>query len=171
VRRFWIRRVLPLIFCLLPLPPALVVAVALPTEARNFYLERVRHSTIDWVILGLGVALFLLQLRLSWRAMQWKETGFDERAETQLSHLAQAAEWFPLLGLLGTVAGILQTFHAIRPDITQQEVINQYAPAITATASGLLMALLNILPIWFVQYGQDKIRELGVLPAKGKLLP
>lgn len=171
MRRFWIRRVLPLIFCLLPIPPALVVAVALPTEARNFYLERVQHSTIDWVILGLGFALFLLQLRLSWRAMQWKETGFDERAEAQLSHLAQAAEWFPLLGLLGTVAGILQTFHAIRPDITQQEVIQHYAPAITATASGLLMALLNILPIWFVQYGQDKIRELGALPAKGKLVP
>jgi len=171
VRRFWIRWMLPLIFCLLPLPPALVVAVALPTEARNFYLERIQHSTIDWVILGLGFALFLLQLRVSWRALRWTETGFNARAETQLSHLAQAAEWFPLLGLLGTVAGILQTFHAITPNVTQQEIIQRYAPAITATGSGLLMALLNILPIWFVQYGQDKIRELGNLPAKGKVAP
>src|SRR5438270_6678230 len=83
VRRFWIRRGLPLLFCLLPLPPALVVAVAIPEKARAFYLKQIVHSQMDWLILGLGLVLFLAQLRLSWQALQWRGSGFDERAENR----------------------------------------------------------------------------------------
>jgi hypothetical protein len=43
----------------------------------------------------------------------------------------------------------------------QAEVIAKYAPAITATCSGLLMALINILPTWVVLVGRDVIRTLG----------
>ena len=161
MRRFWIRRVLPLLFCLMPLPPALVVAVAIPEKARDFYLKQIVHSQMDWLILGLGLVLFLAQLRLSWLALQWRGSGFDERSENRLSHLAQAAEWFPMLGLIGTVAGILQTFSGITGPTSPQQIIQLYAPAITATGSGLLMALINILPLWVVQYGQEKIRSLG----------
>ncbi|HEY8505914.1 MAG TPA: MotA/TolQ/ExbB proton channel family protein, partial [Gemmataceae bacterium] len=83
-------------------------------------------------------------------------------------HLAQAAEWFPLLGLLGTVAAILQTFGSLTPTVTPQEIIRKYSPAITATGSGLFMALLNILPTWMVVLGRDLIRSLagGPVPAE-----
>jgi biopolymer transport protein ExbB/TolQ len=81
--------------------------------------------------------------------------------------LSQAAEWFPLLGLLGTVAAILQTFNSINgPVVTPQEIIRKYAPAITATGSGLLMALLNILPTWIVNLGRDLIRSIAGRPAE-----
>ena len=75
----------------------------------------------------------------------------------------EAAEWFPLLGLIGTVAAILQTFGSITPGVnpTPQEIIRKYAPAITATGSGLFMALLNILPTWVVATGRDLILTLG----------
>ena len=83
-----------------------------------------------------------------------------------LAHLAQAAEWFPLLGLLGTVAGILQTFGSISGPVTPQEIIRKYAPAITATGSGLFMALMNILPTWIVNAGRDLILLLAGGPKR-----
>ncbi len=161
MRRTLIQIVLPFVFCLVPLLAAVLVFVALPALARDYYLDRVRESPMDWLILGLGAVLFVAQMTLAWWALRWRGTGFDERPDRWLSHLAQAAEWFPLLGLLGTVAGILQTFSRVHPQIGPAEVIHLYAPAITATGSGLFMALVNILPTWVVILGRDLILALG----------
>ena len=161
MRRSLIQRVLPLAFCALPLLTAILVAVATPEAAMQFYLERIRTSPMDWLILGLGLALFLVQLLLSWRALQWRGAGFDASADSWLSHLAQAAEWFPMLGLIGTVGGILQTFSQISGQIQPERIIKLYAPAITATGSGLFMALINILPSWIVLLGRDLILALS----------
>src|SRR5262245_65640643 len=76
------------------------------------YLRRVRSNPIDWLILGLGSLLFVTQTFLAWRALRWRGEDFDERSDPWLTHLASAAEWFPLLGLIGTVAAILQTFRS-----------------------------------------------------------
>jgi flagellar motor component MotA len=102
-----------------------------------------------------------LQLGLSWPALHWRGKGFDERPDRWLSSLAQAAEWFPLLGLLGTVAGILQTFSSISGPVEPARVISLYAPAITATGSGLFMALVNILPTWMVLFGREVLLNLA----------
>ncbi len=161
MRRFTIQIVLPLCFCLVPLLAAVLVAAATPADALGFYLHRIRTSYMDWLILGLGLPLFATQLALSWRALQWRGTGFDERPDRWLSNLAQAAEWFPMLGLIGTVAGILQTFSQITGQVPPERIIQLYAPAITATGSGLFMALLNILPTWVVLLGRDLILALG----------
>ena len=40
-------------------------------------------------------------------------------------------------------------------------IIARYAPAITATGSGLFMAFINILPPWIVMVGRDLIATLG----------
>jgi MotA/TolQ/ExbB proton channel family len=159
VRVIFIRFALPFFFCVTPLLAGLLVAIALPVDARSFYLEHV--SPMDWLILTLGAGLFIFQLMLSWQALQWRENGFDERPDRWLSSLAQAAEWFPLLGLLGTVAGILQTFSSIRGPIEPARVISLYAPAITATGSGLFMALINILPTWIVLFGRELLWNLA----------
>ncbi|QVL33094.1 MotA/TolQ/ExbB proton channel family protein [Telmatocola sphagniphila] len=169
MRPFIIRQLLPTILVLLPLFGAALVACALPPDARHDYLKRIKNSGMDWLILSLGAILFLVQISLSWKALRWKEHNFDESADRWLNHLAQAAEWFPLLGLLGTVAAILQTFNSINgPVVTPQEIIRKYAPAITATGSGLLMALLNILPTWIVSLGRDIIRSMAGNPEEEK---
>ena len=102
---------------------------------------------------------------LCWRALLWRETAadFNTRPDRWLSHLAQGAEWFPLLGLIGTVVAILQTFSAITPGSRPEpsEIIRKYAPAITATGGGLYMAFINILPSWVANVGRDLIRALG----------
>jgi hypothetical protein len=161
MRRVLIRHVLPLIFCAIPVLAGILVAVALPEKARRIYLEKI--STIDYLILGLGACLFVAQLAVSWRALQWRGSNFDLRADAWLTSLAQAAEWFPLLGLLGTVAGILQTFGYFegQTEPKTSDIIARYAPAITATGSGLLMALVNIFPTWIVIVGRQMITALG----------
>jgi hypothetical protein len=169
VRRLWIHHVLPAAFCAIPVLAGVLIFVAIPPDARRDYLARVATSAIDWIILALGFILFTAQTILAWKALRWAETDFDTRFDRWLSHLAQSAEWFPLLGLIGTVAAILQTFHSFHPDPnvpppTPQTIINRYAPAITATGSGLFMALLNILPSWMVTSGRDLIRSLAGLP-------
>jgi hypothetical protein len=161
VRRTLIQLVLPFCFCLVPLLAAVLIAVATPADASRFYLNRIRTSYMDWLILSLGFALFFIQILLTWRALQWRGTGFDERPDRWLSNLAQAAEWFPLLGLIGTVAGILQTFSQITGQVPPERIIQLYAPAITATGSGLFMALINILPTWVVLIGRELILALG----------
>ena len=161
---------LPLVFCLVPLwlrrRPGRPGDCRRDAERANFYLAQHLTLGLDCVILvGLGAsALFsAADAARRWRALRaWRGDGFDERPDRWLTHLAQAAEWFPLLGLLGTVAGILQTFSSIGGrSTTPQQIITLYAPAITATGSGLFMALINILPTWLVLVGRDLIRSLG----------
>lgn len=161
--RLLIHTVLPGVFCALPAAAAVLIAAAVPPNARADYLERVARSPIDWVILGLGTVLFVAQTVLAWRALRWRGTDFDDRPDKWLENLAQAAEWFPLLGLIGTVAAILQTFGSFKDGVspTPQQIIREYAPAITATGSGLFMALMNILPQWVTRVGRDLIRTLG----------
>ncbi|MGH9675902.1 MAG: MotA/TolQ/ExbB proton channel family protein [Candidatus Acidiferrum sp.] len=159
---------LPLVFCAIPLLAAGLIAAALPPAARDFYLSHL--TTLDYLILALGGTLFIIQILLCLSALSWRGNNFNERPDSWLSNLAQAAEWFPLLGLIGTVAGILQTFSAIKGPTPPEKIIMLYAPAITATGSGLFMALINILPTWVVLVGRDIIRALGgdPLPAVEK---
>lgn len=159
MRLFLIRTLLPMCFCLIPLLAAVLVAIAIPRDAMEFFLTHI--GTMDGLILGLGALLFVLQLPLCWKALRWRGAGFDENADRWVNHLAQAAEWFPMLGLLGTVGGILQTFSSISGQTQPHEIIAKYAPAITATGAGLFMAFINILPAWIVIMGRELIVALG----------
>lgn len=159
MRRRLIQIILPLVFAVVPVLAAALVAATLPPVARAFY---VRHLTpLDAVILSLGGGLFLVQVYLAYRAMRWVGKSFDERPDPWLNRLAQASEWFPLLGLIGTVGAILQTFSSITGTTAPARIIQLYAPALTATGSGLFMALVNILPTWMVLVGRGLISTLG----------
>lgn len=166
MRRLLIQTLLPLVLCLVPFLVAFLLILAVPAQALNFYLERVRVSRVDWIILGLGTIMFVIQMGLTWRALRWRGTSFDERMDRWLTSLAQTAEWFPLLGLFGTVASILETFSQVAVDsyTGPRQIIQMYSPAMTATSSGLFMALVNILPSWVVMMGRDLILTLGGKP-------
>jgi hypothetical protein len=130
--------------------------MCIPHKAIRYFWDHV--GLMETLIVGLGFPLFCVQMILCWFALRWRETRFDERADRWLSNLAQAAEWFPMLGLIGTVAGILLAFAEHGGGIIQPSVI---APAITATGAGLFMALINILPTWIVLLGRDVILLLS----------
>ena len=134
--------------------------VCIPNQAVAYFLEH--YGKMEVLIVVGGVCLFSVQMILAWRALRWRGVGFDEGADRWLSNLAQAAEWFPMLGLIGTVAGILDAF----AQHGQSGAIQPYiiAPAITATGAGLFMALINILPTWIVILGRDMILLLSGTP-------
>ena len=153
VRRLLIGFLLPMLLCTLPLLAAALVLVCIPHEALRYFASH--FGMMEALIVGGGSALFLVQMILCWRSLRWRGTRFNESSDRWLSNLAQAAEWFPMLGLIGTVAGILDAFAASGTGgAIQPSVI---APAITATGSGLFMALINILPAWIVLLGRDMI--------------
>lgn len=161
MRRILIHLVLPAFFCLLPVLAAALVAVCVPYEAMLFFWEHI--GPMEMLILGLGALLFALQMVFCWKALRWRGSGFDEGSDRWVTNLAQAAEWFPMLGLIGTVAGILEAFSASQGGVAIEPRV--IAPAITATGSGLFMALINILPAWIVLLGRDLIQLLsGVQP-------
>jgi MotA/TolQ/ExbB proton channel family len=159
VRQFLIQLVVPAFFCLLPILGAGLVAVCVPRDAMIFFWEHI--GAMEWLILGMGSGLFVLQMIMAWRALQWRGAGFDERSDHWVTNLAQAAEWFPMLGLIGTVAGILLTFSSIHGPTSPEVIIKNYAPAITATGAGLFMALINMMPSWMILLGRDLILGLA----------
>jgi hypothetical protein len=142
--------------CVLPFLAAGLVLVCIPDKALNYFWEN--RGAIEMLILSGGIALFCVQMILCWRSLRWRGTGFNQTSDRWLSNLAQAAEWFPMLGLIGTVAGILEAFAAHGGRAIEPRVI---APAITATGAGLFMALINILPAWVVILGRDLILLLS----------
>jgi len=156
MRQFLIRGVMPLLFCALPFLIAALVILCVPRKATDFFVENM--GMMEVLILTGGTALFAVQMILCWLALRWRDTSFDTRADRWLSNLAQAAEWFPMLGLIGTVAGILEAFATHGAGTIQPKII---APAITATGAGLFMALANILPTWIVLLGRDLILLLS----------
>ncbi len=162
MRPLLIKAVLPFCFAAIPALAAVLVVATLPPVARAFYANHL--TPLDWIILALGLGLFLIQTLLAFRAMRWRGKGFDESPDPWLNRLAQSSEWFPLLGLIGTVAGILQTFSSITGATPPAKIIQLYAPAITATGSGLFMALLNLLPSWMAIVGRGLILGLAEAP-------
>lgn len=159
MRRLLIRTVLPSVFAILPALAAVLISATLPEQARKFYVSHL--TPFDLVILSVGGTIFLSQTYLAFKALRWVGDGFDEAPDPWLSRLAQSSEWFPLLGLIGTVGGILQTFSSIKGETSPAQIIALYAPALTATGSGLFMALVNILPAWVVLICRELISSLG----------
>ena len=161
MRPILIRLFMPFLLCLLPNLAAALVLICVPRPALEYFVNH--FGLMDALIVGGGVCLYCLQMLLCFKSLRWNGTSFDEGGDRWLSNLAQAAEWFPMLGLIGTVTGILEAFskHGAAGSI-QPAVI---APAITATGAGLFMALVNILPTWVVMLGRDLILLMsGVKP-------
>ncbi|MBI2808445.1 MAG: MotA/TolQ/ExbB proton channel family protein [Planctomycetes bacterium] len=157
LRQLLIRGLLPLLLCVPPFLAAALVLMCIPHKALAFFIDH--FGMMEALILGGGAALFCVQMFLCWRSLRWRGTGFDDGGDRWLSNLAQAAEWFPMLGLIGTVAGILEAFaaHGSGGAIQPRDI----APAITATGAGLFMALVNIMPTWVVLLGRDMILLLS----------
>lgn len=109
-------------------------------------------TTLDSLILWFGGLLMFfhigtlvyLYLYRHWWKLDPVPTFQRERWRLTLLNLT---ELLPLLGLLGTVLALLQTFYGVgkseAPDL--QQMFIAFAPALTTTISGLIGAAINIL--------------------------
>ncbi len=157
MRALIIRFFMPFLLCIVPFLGAALVLLCIPHTALAYFWEH--FAMMEGLIVGGGTLLFLVQMILSLKALRWRGTRFDEGTDRWLGNLAQAAEWFPMLGLIGTVAGILEAFSSSTAGTTIEPKL--IAPAITATGSGLFMALINMFPAWIVLLGRDLILVLS----------
>ena len=105
-------------------------------------------SPFDWVILCYGALLFLFQLAALFMRCFSYSTFFVQNLGRTQSACLQWTELLPVLGLMGTVMAMLNTFAvfdaSMEEGVNLASVVQRFAPAMTTTLSGLFMVALNL---------------------------
>ena len=101
-------------------------------------------NLVVWAIIGLALFCYVVEfdLILGDRDAQWKR-----RAGTWLRVLPILLGALPLLGLLGTIMGLLTTFRAMASsdELNQLFVSSGIAAALITTQLGLIMVIPGLL--------------------------
>ena len=108
---------------------------AIFSEQRNF----------DLVIRGFGITLAIAQIIGIYQNHLGKSKIFIQNLDKFRTVCLVLTELLPVLGLLGTVLALMNTFKAFSaesPDMTK--IIKDFAPAMSTTISGLIMVLPNL---------------------------
>jgi len=93
-------------------------------------------------------------------AMQLRATGILDEAERRLWALSTLITLAPLLGLLGTVVGIMDSFQFVgNEELAATKVSGGIAEALIATAGGLSVAIVSLLPYNFFTRSQSRLRS------------
>lgn len=92
-------------------------------------------------------------------AMQLHASNLLEKSEARLWVLSTVITLGPLLGLLGTVVGIMDSFHFVGNDqLAVTKVSGGIAEALIATAAGLCIAILCLIPFNFFRKKTSLLR-------------
>lgn len=93
-------------------------------------------------------------------ALQQAVDAEVERAERFLPVLDTVVTLAPLLGLLGTVTGIMGTFQSLGDDsLAVSKVTGGIGEALIATACGLIVAIVSLLPLNYFTRRKEKLQS------------
>jgi biopolymer transport protein ExbB len=149
-----------------------------PKSVANFFVEvgkgdldgavSVSKKSQDPIVCTLGYALEHRDQSLG-HALAYAETRTMKRFKRGLPVLDTVITLAPLLGLLGTVTGMMGSFAVIGGDLSSPGAITGgIAEALIATAFGLIIAILCLIPF---NYLNSKIEAMeGELLACGEQL-
>ena len=114
----------------------------------SFDVLLTRPSALDSVIVALGVVLVVAQLASSLpRLVELSprvEQIFRRYRQRLEAGIGLAIELLPILGLLGTVSGLLGVFAAMAEGGNVGELTAEFVPALTSTFWGLFWLGVNI---------------------------
>lgn len=120
----------------------------------------VRHadSAVVWAILLLALFCFSVQLEL---LLAPREAGWQARARSWLRILPVLIGALPLLGLLGTIAGLLDTFRAMAGSGVDRPTLlgGGIADALATTQLGLVTAIAALVLLALLQRRQREQRS------------
>jgi biopolymer transport protein ExbB len=111
----------------------------------RFPLLEFADNAIVWAILVLALCCFVLEFRL---LLELRSRRWHQQLGMWLSVLPVLLGALPLLGLLGTIAGLLTTFRSMAQSgsLDQQSLLGSgIADALITTQLGLLMAIPGLL--------------------------
>ena len=105
-----------------------------------------KGGPVMWPILGLSILGLAI---LIWKAFEFRAGRVNAKGLTIVSTIITAE---PMLGILGTVTGIIQTFGAFRLSDSASPLAATagIGEALVTTAAGLVAALILIFPYNFL---------------------
>ena len=95
---------------------------------------------VMWPILGLSVLGLAV---LVWKAFELKAGRKGRKGLTLVSTIITAE---PMLGILGTVTGIMQTFRSLNGVVNPMSATAGIGEALITTAAGLIASLILLFP-------------------------
>ena len=127
-------------------------------------------TIIDFLILGIGVFLLLYQFllfpSLLWtKRKKWESLSLEDKQKYkkrifwEFQILSSLIEILPILGILGTVWGIMNALGYIQSveAPTIRLISQRLAPALSTTFLGLSFAILNLLLYTFTTSYVDEL--------------
>ncbi|MDY6837752.1 MAG: MotA/TolQ/ExbB proton channel family protein [Thermodesulfobacteriota bacterium] len=139
-----------------------LVATVLELARRREYeeIKKKTRGTADYVVKILVCGLVHRQYSLA-KAMEMAATEEIKRMKQYLSVLDTMITAAPLLGILGTVIGIIHSFDMLGQAGIQdpQAVTGGIAQALLTTAAGLLIAIFTLFPY---NYFMSKVEEAAL---------
>lgn len=117
------------------------------------YYNYINDSPFDRFILCLGFLVAFVQTFL-FVGYILKIATLERTAIKWLDWVSMFFELFPLLGLLGTVVSLLNTFKEVKlnadTDFDIGSMLGDFAPALTSTVSGIIALIMNLLVFIFI---------------------
>lgn len=115
----------------------------------QYFNQIAAGSWFDIFIICVGAVLMLAHIHALLLRLAGRRRKFVQDLGRRQQFLLSLIEILPMLGLIGTVIGLLNTFalfdtgESAQPDLST--VVKQFAPALTTTLSGLAMAVPNLV--------------------------
>ena len=115
-----------------------------------------KGGPVMWPILGLSILGLAI---LIWKAFEFRAGRVNAKGLTIVSTIITAE---PMLGILGTVIGIMQTFGALNgTDANPLAATSGIGEALITTAAGLIASLILLFPYNVLDSKVEECNRVG----------